>query len=82
MGIQDGQDKGTMYEKISEKVIGCSFEVMNELGANQGQSCSNWHLFAHPDQPIPFGLEKTSQIIRIGPILSIFCFFPLTGPLN
>ena len=33
MDIQDGRDKGMMYEEITERIIGCSFEVMNELGA-------------------------------------------------
>ena len=33
MDKQDGQDAGLMYGQITESVIGCAFEVINELGA-------------------------------------------------
>ena len=33
MDKQDGQDTGLKYEQITKSVIGCAFEVINELGA-------------------------------------------------
>ena len=33
MDIQDGHDKGLKYDEITKVVIGCAFEVINELGA-------------------------------------------------
>ena len=33
MDKQDGQDKEMKYEAITRSVIGCAFEVVNELGA-------------------------------------------------
>ena len=33
MDLQDGQDTGLKYEEITKAVIGCAFEVINELGA-------------------------------------------------
>ena len=33
MDKQDGQDSGLKYEQITKNVIGCAFEVINELGA-------------------------------------------------
>jgi len=33
MDIQDGQDIGLKHARITESVIGCAFEVINELGA-------------------------------------------------
>ncbi len=33
MDIQDEQDTGLKYEQITKSVIGCAFEVTNELGA-------------------------------------------------
>ena len=33
MDKQDGQDKGLKHEQITKSVIGCAFEVINELGA-------------------------------------------------
>ena len=33
MDKQDGQDAPLRYEKITEAVIGCAFEVINELGS-------------------------------------------------
>ena len=33
MDGQDGQDMNLKNEKITESVIGCAFEVINELGA-------------------------------------------------
>jgi len=33
MDTQDGQDKGMKHEAITQAVIGCAFEVINELGA-------------------------------------------------
>jgi GxxExxY protein len=33
MDIQDAQDKELKYEQITKTVIGCAFEVINELGA-------------------------------------------------
>ncbi len=30
---QDGQDTGLKHEQITKNVIGCAFEVINELGA-------------------------------------------------
>ena len=33
MDKQDGQDEGLKHEQITRSVIGCAFEVINELGA-------------------------------------------------
>lgn len=33
MDRQDGQDKELKHEQITQSVIGCAFEVINELGA-------------------------------------------------
>ena len=33
MDLQDGQDKSLKYEAITQVVIGCAFDVLNELGA-------------------------------------------------
>jgi GxxExxY protein len=33
MDKQDGQDVGLKYQEITREVIGCAFEVINELGA-------------------------------------------------
>jgi GxxExxY protein len=33
MDLQDGQDKETKHEEITKVVIGCAFEVSNDLGA-------------------------------------------------
>src|ERR1035437_9193695 len=33
MDEQDGQDTGLKHERITKIVIGCAFEVINELGA-------------------------------------------------
>jgi GxxExxY protein len=33
MDKQDGQDIGMKHEQITKSVIGCAFEVINELGA-------------------------------------------------
>ena len=33
MDKQDGQDKNLKHEQITKSVIGCAFEVINELGA-------------------------------------------------
>jgi GxxExxY protein len=33
MDEQDGQDSGLKHERITKVVIGCAFEVINELGA-------------------------------------------------
>jgi GxxExxY protein len=33
MDERDGQDRGLKYEQITRAVIGCAFEVINELGA-------------------------------------------------
>ena len=33
MDKQDGQDSGLKHEQITKNVIGCAFEVINELGA-------------------------------------------------
>ena len=33
MDEQDGQDTGLKHEQITRAVIGCAFEVINELGA-------------------------------------------------
>jgi GxxExxY protein len=33
MDLQDGQDKTLKYAEITQAVIGCAFEVINELGA-------------------------------------------------
>ena len=33
MDTQDEQDKGLKHEQITKAVIGCAFEVINELGA-------------------------------------------------
>jgi GxxExxY protein len=34
MDEQDGQDKELKYELITKSLIGCAFEVINELGAD------------------------------------------------
>jgi GxxExxY protein len=33
MDVQDGQDRGLKHAEITKTVIGCAFEVINELGA-------------------------------------------------
>jgi len=33
MDSQDLQDAQRLHEELSRKIIGCSFEVINELGA-------------------------------------------------
>lgn len=33
MDFQDRQDKGLKHEELTKAVIGCAFEVINELGA-------------------------------------------------
>ncbi len=33
MDKQDGQDRGLKHAAITKDVIGCAFEVINELGA-------------------------------------------------
>ncbi|MFH0939891.1 MAG: GxxExxY protein [Planctomycetota bacterium] len=33
MDVQDVQDRGLKHEQITKSVIGCAFEVINELGA-------------------------------------------------
>lgn len=33
MDLQDGQDGGLKHEEITKTIIGCAFEVINELGA-------------------------------------------------
>src|SRR4030042_4638270 len=33
MDKQDGQDKGLMHEDLTGAILGCAFEVINELGA-------------------------------------------------
>jgi GxxExxY protein len=33
MDKQDGQDAGLKHEEITKAIIGCAFEVINELGA-------------------------------------------------
>jgi GxxExxY protein len=33
MDLQDGHDQGLKYEGLTQAVIGCAFEVINELGA-------------------------------------------------
>lgn len=33
MDIQDDQDKSLKYEQITKAIIGCTFDVINELGA-------------------------------------------------
>jgi GxxExxY protein len=33
MDKQDGQDTGLKHEEITKAIIGCAFEVINELGA-------------------------------------------------
>ena len=33
MDKQDGQDSGLEHGQITQSVIGCAFEVINELGA-------------------------------------------------
>ena len=33
MDKQDGQDMGLKHGQITQSVIGCAFEVINELGA-------------------------------------------------
>jgi GxxExxY protein len=33
MDLQDGQDKELKHEEITKAIIGCAFEVINELGA-------------------------------------------------
>ena len=38
MDKQDGQDSGLKHEQITKSVIGCAFEVINELGAGYLES--------------------------------------------
>jgi GxxExxY protein len=33
MSVEDGQDCGMKHENITQAIIGCAFEVINELGA-------------------------------------------------
>lgn len=33
MDTQDGQDKGLLHEELTREIIGCAFEVINELGS-------------------------------------------------
>lgn len=33
MDLRDGQDGGLKHEEITKTIIGCAFEVINELGA-------------------------------------------------
>jgi len=33
MDVQDGEDEGMKYAEVTEAILGCAFEVINELGA-------------------------------------------------
>jgi GxxExxY protein len=58
MDKQDGQDVGLQYEDITRSVIGCAFEVINELGAGFLESVYEKALLVALLQK---GLSVTSQ---------------------
>lgn len=58
MDKQDGQDLGLKYEEITKSVIGCAFEVINELGTGFLESVYEKALLLALRQK---GLPVTSQ---------------------
>ena len=58
MDIQDMRDQKLKYEEITEAVIGCAFEVINELGAGFLESVYEKSLLLALRQR---GLSVTSQ---------------------
>lgn len=58
MDKQDGQDLGLKYEEITKSVIGCAFEVINELGTGFLESVYEKALLLALRQK---GLSVTSQ---------------------
>ncbi|MBI5142557.1 MAG: GxxExxY protein [Nitrospirae bacterium] len=58
MDKQDGQDSGLRYEEITKIVIGCAFEVINELGTGFLESVYENALLLALRQK---GLSVTSQ---------------------
>jgi GxxExxY protein len=58
MGIQDTQDRGLVHEEITKTIIGCAFEVINELGAGFLESVYEKALLLALRQK---GLSATSQ---------------------
>lgn len=58
MDKHDGQDRGLKYEEITRSVIGCAFEVINELGAGFLESVYEKALFLALSQK---GLSAITQ---------------------
>ena len=58
MDRQDGQDKYMPHEELTEAVIGCAFEVINELGAGFVESVYEKALLVAMRQK---GLSGTAQ---------------------
>jgi GxxExxY protein len=58
MDMQDGQDKGMKHEEITKAVIGCAFEVINELGTGFLESVYEQAMFMALEQK---GLSTQSQ---------------------
>jgi len=58
MDTQDGQDKRMKHEAITQAVIGCAFEVINELGAGFLESVYEKAMFLALRQK---GLSVVSQ---------------------
>jgi hypothetical protein len=51
MDKQDGQDSGLKHEQITKSVIGCAFEVINELGAGFLESVYEKASTSSPSSP-------------------------------
>ncbi len=58
MDTQDEQDKGLKHEQITKAVIGCAFDVLNELGAGFLESVYEKALLLALQQE---GLSATAQ---------------------
>jgi GxxExxY protein len=59
MDFQNGQDKVLKYEELTKNVIGCAFEVINELGAGFLESVYEKALLLALRQK---GLSATAQL--------------------